>query len=136
MKRALRLILLAGIFALAWNPLDLSPGFILGAPQTTVPRLPDAPPPGPPMPGEPAELRPKRPEIPPDFQESPKETKPERKTVDPVQAQKDAEQLAELAKKVQGEVGQLSKNLLPKDLDKELKQIQKLAKRLRGEIAP
>ncbi len=136
MKRALRLILLLGVFALAWNPYDLSTALILGAPQTSAPRLPDAPPPGPLMQGEPAELRPRRPEIPPDFQESPKGPKPERKTVDPVQAQKDAEELAALAKKVQGEVGQLSKNLLSKDLDKELKQIQKLAKRLRGEIAP
>ena len=136
MKRALRLILLLGIFALASNPLDYGSALILAMPQTSLPRLPDAPPPGPPLPGDPAELRPKRPEIPPDFQENPKETKPERKTVDPVQAQKDAEELAALAKKVQDDVGQLSKNMLPKNLDRELKQIQKLAKRLRGEIAP
>jgi len=37
---------------------------------------------------------------------------------------------------VQGEVGELSKAVLSKDLDRELKQIQKLAKRLRREIAP
>jgi hypothetical protein len=88
------------------------------------------------MQGEPAELRPRRQEIPPDFKEDPKEPKHERRTVDFVKAQKDAEELAALAEKVQGEVGQLSKNLLSKDLDRELKQIQKLAKRLRMEIAP
>ena len=136
MRRKLRLILLIGVFALPWNPCGLSPALLLGAPQTSAPRLPDAPPPGPPMPGDPVELRPKRPEIPPDFQESPKETKPERRAVDPIQAQKDAEELAALAQKVQGEVGQLSKNLLSKDIDKDLKQIRKLAKRLRMEIAP
>jgi len=136
MKRALRLILFLGVFALASNPLDHSPGLILGVAQTTAPRLPDAPPPGPPLPGEPAEARPKKPEIPPDFQESPKETKLERRAVDPIQAQKDAEELAALARRVQDQVGQLSKSLLSKDLDKELKQIQKLAKRLRGEITP
>jgi hypothetical protein len=88
------------------------------------------------MPGEPIEIRPRRPDFPPDFQEDPKEPKTQRKMVDAVQAQKDAEELAALSKKVQGEVDQLSKNLLSKDLDKELKQIQKLAKRLRGEITP
>lgn len=136
MKRALRWILLLGVLAFAWNLQDSSPASMLGVPQTTVPKLPDAPPPGPPIPGEPAESRPKRLEIPPDFQESSKQAKPERKVVDPVQAQKDAEELAALAKKVQDDVGQLSKNLLAKDLDKELKQIQKIAKRLRGEITP
>jgi len=136
MIRALRLALLLGVFALAWNPYKVKPALILAVPQINAPRLPDAPPPGPPMPGEPAELRPRRPEIPPDFQEDPKESKTQRKMIDSVQAQKDAEELAVLSKKVQGEVGQLSKNLLSKDLDKELKQIRKLAKRLRGEIAP
>lgn len=136
MKRALRWTLLLGVFALAWNPYDLSTALILGVPQSSAPRLPDAPPPGPPMPGEPAEIRPSAPDFPPDFLEDAKDHKTQRKAVDPVQTQKDAQELAALAKKVQGEVGQLSKNLLPKDLDKELKQIQKLAKRLRGEITP
>lgn len=136
MKRTLRWTLLLGVLAFAWNQFHVSPALLQGEPQSTATRLPDAPPPGPPLPGDPPELRPKRLEIPPDFQESPNESKPGRKTVDAVQAQKDAEELAALAKKVQGEVGQLSKNLLSKDLDKELKQIQKVAKRLRGEIAP
>ncbi len=136
MKRALRWTLLLGVLAFAWNLFDSGPALMLGVPQSSAPRLPDAPPPGPPMPGEPIEIRPRRPDFPPDFQGGPKEAKPQRKMVDPVQTQKDAEELAALAKKVQGEVGQLSKNLLSKDLDKELKQIQKLAKRLRGEITP
>ncbi len=136
MKRALRLILLLGVFGFAWNPYDLSPALLLGVPQVIVPHPPDAPPPGPQMPGEPVELRPTRPNMPPDFQEDPKDSRPEKKTVDRVQAQKEAEELAALAQKVQGEVGQLSKSLLSKDLDKDLKHIQKLAKRLRGEIAP
>ena len=88
------------------------------------------------MPGEPIQMRPKPPNFPPDFQEDPKDPKTQRKLVDSVQAQKDAEELAALSKKVQSEVGQLSKSLLSKDLDRELKQIQKLAKRLRGEITP
>jgi hypothetical protein len=136
MKRALRWTLLLGVLAFAWNLFDSGPALMLGVPQSSAPRLPDAPPPGPPMPGEPIEIRPRRPDFPPDFQEGPKEPKTQRKMVDPVQTQKDAEELAALSKKVQGEVGQLSKNLLSKDLDKELKQIQKLAKRLRGEITP
>ena len=136
MKRALRWSLLLGVFAFAWNLYNPNPALILGVPQIIVPHPPDAPPPEPQMPGEPMEMRPKPPNFPPDFQEDPKDPKPQRKMVDAVQAQKDAEELAALSKKVQGEVGQLSKNLLSKDLDKELKQIQKLAKRLRGEITP
>jgi hypothetical protein len=136
MNRALRWTLLLGALAFAWSQYDLSPAFILGAPQVSVPKLPDAPPPGPPLPGDPAELRPRGRDVPPDFQESPKEAKTQRKMIDPAKTQQDAEELAMLAKKVQGEVDQLSKNLLSKDLDKELKQIQKLAKRLRGEITP
>jgi len=136
MKRALRWTLLLGALGFAWNHYGPGPALILGAPQVSVPKLPDAPPAGPPMPGEPMDARPKRQDMPPDFLDDPKETKIPRKTVDHVQTQKDAEELAVLAKKVQGEVDQLSKNLLSKDLDKELKQIQKLAKRLRGEITP
>jgi len=136
MGTATRWVLLLGVLAFAWNQYNLSSTFMLSNPQISVPHPPDAPPPGPPMPGEPMELRPKQPNIPPDFQEDPKEPKPQRKMVDSVQTQEDAEELVALSKKVQGEVGQLSKSLLSKDLDKELKQIQKLAKRLRGEIAP
>lgn len=136
MKRTLRWTLLLGVLAFAWNQYVRSPALVLGAPQIIIPHPPDAPPPGPQMPGDPAQLHAPRPSMPPDFQENPKDAKPQRKMVDPVQTQKDAEELAALSKKVQGEVGQLSKNLLSKDLDKELKQIQKLAKRLRGEIAP
>jgi len=74
--------------------------------------------------------------MPADFLDNPKDNQRGRKKVDPAQAQKDAEELTALAKKVQEEVDQLSKNLLSKDLVKDLKHIEKLAKRLRGEIAP
>lgn len=136
MKRPFRLILLVCVFALAWNPYGSGPILLLGGPQITAPRLPDGPPPGTPMPGDLTEVHPKAPEMPPDFLEGPKQHKAGRKTVDSAQAQKDAEALAALSKKVQGEVNQLSKNILSKDLDQDLKQIQKLTKRLRGEIAP
>ncbi|HLW78121.1 MAG TPA: hypothetical protein VKU44_00845, partial [Terriglobia bacterium] len=73
---------------------------------------------------------------PADFEDDPNGAKPRRKATNTAQAQKDAEELAALATKIQGDVGQLSKHLLPKDLDQELKQVQKVAKRLRVEIAP
>src|SRR5579859_786946 len=132
MKRALRWILLLCVLAFAWIQYDPGPALILAVPQIVVPHPPDAPPPGVPLPGEPADLRPGPPNFPPDFYEDAKDHKTKRKAIDPVQAQKDAAELAALTKKVQGEVGQLSKNLLSKDLDKDLKQIQKIAKRLRG----
>lgn len=136
MRSTVRLVLLIGVFALAWNLYDISHSITFGAQQLNVPHPPDAPPPGPPLPGEPADARPRRPDVPPDFQEDPKDSRPERRIVDPVKVKKDAEELAALAQKVQDEVGQLSKNLLSKDLDKDLKQIQKITKRLRGEITP
>src|SRR5579859_6383233 len=132
MKRALLWILLLGVLAFAWNQYDPGPALMLAVPQTSAPRLPDAPPPGPQVPGEPADLRPGPPNFPPDFYEDAKDHKTKRRAIDPVQAQKDAAELEALTKKVQGEVGQLSKNLLSKDLDKDLKQIQRIAKRLRG----
>lgn len=136
MKRALQLIFLLGVFTVIRGTHDLTPVLILAGPKLIVPYPPDAPPPGPQMPDEPVQMRPMQSNMPPDFQEDPKDSRPQRKTVDPVRAQKDAEELAGLAKKVQDEVGQLSKNLLPKDLDRDLKHMQKLTKRLRGEIAP
>ncbi len=84
---------------------------------------------------EPIMVRPNPPQVPGDFS-PPKDAK---KTVikpafDSEQARADARQLAQMAQKVPGEVDQLSKNVLPKDLELQLKQIQKLAKKLRSEI--
>jgi len=136
MKGLLRLILMLAIFSGAWNPCGTAPALLLGAPQNSASHLPDAPPPGTPTPGNPEEIRPARPSMPPDFLEIPKEQKRPRKVVDFAQAQKDAEVLAALTKKVQDELGHLSKNLLSEDLDADLKHIQKLAKHLREEITP
>ncbi len=51
------------------------------------------------------------------------------------EARKNAHELAALAQKIPGEVDQLSKNILPKDLVQQLKQIEKLSKRLRAELS-
>ena len=51
-------------------------------------------------------------------------------------ARKNAQELAELAQKIPGQVDLVSKNVLPKDLSQQLKQIEKLAKSLRSQIAP
>lgn len=84
---------------------------------------------------EPVLIRPKPPAQPPDFQDDTDGLK-SRSWVNAAQATKDAKELAALAKKIQGEVDQLSKNVLPSDLDRDLKHVQRLAKRLRGEITP
>ncbi len=59
-----------------------------------------------------------------------------RKPVDVAAAKKEANQLADLAGKIPGQVDQLSKNVAPKDLLLQLKQIEKLAKHLRKQIEP
>jgi hypothetical protein len=135
MKRAGQCVLLLGALVLAWN----QPGahqLLLAAGQGSAARPPDAPPAGPPMPGEPVEYHPKPPQQPEDFEQGSRDAKAQGKRVNAIQAQRDAQELAVLAKKVQGEVDGLSKNVLSKDLDRDLKQIRKLAQRLRGEIAP
>jgi len=135
MKRASQIPLLLGVLVLVWNLLGAHPVFLaLG--QDSAAHPPDAPPAGPPMPGEPVEYHPKPPKKPEDFQQESCEAKAQGKRVNAARAQRDAQELAALAKKVQGEVGDLSKNVLSKDLDRDLKQIRKLAQRLRGEITP
>ncbi len=134
--QAVGLLAVLVLLTLVWNPRRPHPALLLAVPQNSAAHPPDAPPAGQPMPGEPILVHPKPPEPPADFQQGADDAKARRKNVDAVQAQKDAQELAALAQAVQGEVGHLSKNVLPKDLDRELKQIQKLAKRLRGEIAP
>jgi gas vesicle protein len=51
-------------------------------------------------------------------------------------ARKNAQELAELAQKIPGQIDLVSKNVLPKDLSQQLKQIEKLAKSLRSQISP
>ncbi|HKS95916.1 MAG TPA: hypothetical protein VJV74_07245 [Terriglobia bacterium] len=135
MKRANRCFLLLGVLVFVWN-LPGAHRMMLAVCQESAAHPPDVPPGGPPMPGEPIQVRPKPPQQPDDFEQGPHATKAQGKKMSEVQAQKDAEELAALAKKVQGEVDDLSKNVLSKDLDRDLKQIRKLAQRLRGEIAP
>jgi len=135
MKRASQIPLLLGVLVLVWNPLGAHQVFLaLG--QNSAAHPPDAPPAGPPMPGEPVEYHPKPPQKPEDFEQGSRDAKAQRKIVNAAQAQRDAQELAVLAKKVQGEVDDLSKSVLSKDLDRDLKQIRKLAQRLRGEITP
>lgn len=137
MKSVFLKSLLLGILTLTWNQFDPGTALMLSAPQTGASHLPpDAPPGGPPMPGEPIMNHPEPPRMPTDFLDTSDKTKSQRPKMDSVQTQKDAEELKTLANKVQGEVNQLAKSVLPKDLDQDLKHIQKLAKRLRGEITP
>ncbi len=99
-------------------------------------QIPDiaAPPPGKPLPGEPVMVRPTPPKPPPDFQ-APPEVHPRHKSFDSAKARSDAQELARLAHGIPGDVDQVAKGVLPKDLSERLKQIQKLAKRLQGEIS-
>jgi len=55
---------------------------------------------------------------------------------DPAQLQRDAQELASLAKLIPSEVEQLKAGQLPKDLNAHLKRIEKLSKQLRREISP
>ena len=73
--------------------------------------------------------------MPPDFQGNLSREHPPRPAFDSAKAQKRAQELAKLADKVPGEVNQVSKNVLPKDLIQDLKRIEKLAKQLRGQIS-
>lgn len=137
MKRAslyLLLLVLLGVSTLAWGP-TTKPALLLAAPQS-----PTGPPSRPSgsivSTGEPTIARPAPPRPPEDFEDDPNGAKPQRKAMNTAQAEKDAQELAALAAKIQGDVDQLSKHVLPKDLDQELKQVQKVAKHLRGEIAP
>jgi hypothetical protein len=56
--------------------------------------------------------------------------------VDPLQLQREARELADLAQTVPLDVDKMNHGLLPKDAGEKLKRIEKLAKRLRGELAP
>lgn len=60
---------------------------------------------------------------------------PRRRSAEPAQLRREAEELAQLAQSIPLEIEQVSKGLLPKDLNAKLKRIQKLSKRLRSEIS-
>jgi len=68
--------------------------------------------------------------------ETPPPVTVKRQPADPAQVQRDAKELASLAKLIPSEVEQLKTGRLPKDLDDQLKRIEKLSKQLRREIAP
>ncbi|HEY6290426.1 MAG TPA: hypothetical protein VI455_02545 [Terriglobia bacterium] len=95
---------------------------------------PNAPPSTAP-PSEPIEIHAPPPRPPADFEGPPTQVSPQRH-FDAAKTRKDAEELAALAGKIPGEVDQVSKGMLPKDIAQQLKEIEKVAKRLRGEIAP
>jgi len=135
MKRIGLLMFLLGALICLWAAHGSKCGVLLANPQSSAAHPPDFPPGGTAAPGEPPIIHPVQPHPPGDF-EQPAERKGQKRRINATQAQQDARELSTLAAKVQGEVNQLSKNVLPKDLDQDLKRVQKLAKRLRGEIAP
>jgi hypothetical protein len=58
-----------------------------------------------------------------------------RQPADSTKLQRDAQELANLAKLIPSEVDQVKTGRLPKDLDGQLKRIEKLSKHLRREIS-
>jgi hypothetical protein len=58
------------------------------------------------------------------------------KPVDAAKMRADAAELQQLAATVQGEIDQVAKGAMPKDMNDNLKKIEKLSKKLRSEIAP
>ncbi len=58
-----------------------------------------------------------------------------RRSVDPAQLQRDANELAKLAQSIPRQVEQVARGRLPKDLNDQLRRIEKLSKQLRHELA-
>lgn len=56
--------------------------------------------------------------------------------IDPLQLQREARELADLAQTVPLDVEKVNQGLLPKDASEKLKRIEKLAKRLRSALTP
>lgn len=135
MKRIGQLAFLLGVLTFLWTAYGGKSGVLRANPQSSASHPPDFPPGGTAVPGEPPIIHPVRPTPPGDFGAA-AERKGQKRRIDATQAQQDAQELSALAAKVQGEVNQLSKSVLPKDLNQDLKRVQKLAKRLRGEIEP
>jgi hypothetical protein len=82
--------------------------------------------------------------VPPGIKEADKLTNPavvppqvtaKRQPADPAQLERDAKELAGLAKLIPSEVEQVKNGQLPKDLDGQLKRIEKLSRQLRREIS-
>ena len=82
--------------------------------------------------------------IPPGVREADKQTNApleapvaaKRKMADPMQLQKEAEELTNLSAGIPGQIALVNHGQIPKDLDEKLKRIEKLAKHLRSEISP
>jgi hypothetical protein len=83
----------------------------------------------------PVQARPPRVQRPPDFDQKVPKEKRLKKRFDAATARKQAEQLAELTRKLPDEIDAVSKGVLPKDLVEQLKKVQKLAKQLRSEVS-
>ena len=56
--------------------------------------------------------------------------------IDPIQLQREADDLARTAQTIPTDVASVRKGILPKDVIQKLKQIEKLSKRLRNELNP
>jgi len=96
---------------------------------------PPSAPPSTAPPSEPVQLHAPPPHRPADF-EGPRQHTSPRSHPDSAKTRQDAQELAALADKIPGEVDQISKGTLPKDVTQQLKEIRKLAKRLEEEITP
>lgn len=73
---------------------------------------------------------------PPSMSQLPPPSAAPRTTSDPVQMQREAQELLELSQSLQADIESVNRGVLPKDTIDKLKRIQKLAKHLRGEIEP
>lgn len=85
---------------------------------------------------EPIIARPPRRSPPGDFVEKAQPVTPRAAKFDAGKARRDAQELAELARRIQDEIDLISKSVFPKDLDQNLKRVQKLAKELRAQVSP
>lgn len=56
--------------------------------------------------------------------------------IDPLQLQREARELSDLANSLPADMDHVSHGLLPKDMIDKLKRIEKLSKHMRGEITP
>lgn len=56
--------------------------------------------------------------------------------VDPLQLQREARELSDLAKSIPADMDQVNHGLLPKDTIEKLKRIEKLSKHLRSQVQP
>ena len=59
-----------------------------------------------------------------------------RHQVDKLELQREARELADLAKTLPNDIDQVNQGLLPKDVIEKLKKMEKLSKHLRNELAP